>query len=65
MMGSAEEWAIYRLAARLAQAGDDRDEEAYRACLADEVWTGPAQESVCVPGDIYARDAMARLSRTL
>jgi hypothetical protein len=65
MTGSAEEWAIYRLAARLAQAGDDRDEGAYRACLADEVWTGPPQESIGVPGEIYARDAMARLSRTL
>lgn len=64
-MDGAEEWAIYRLAARLAQAGDDRDEAAYRACLADEVWAGLLHQGTCVSGDIYARDAMERLSRTL
>jgi hypothetical protein len=65
MMDRAEEWAIYRLAARLAQAGDDRDEAAYRACLADAVWSGPAHQGACVPRETYARDAMERLSRTV
>lgn len=64
-MDGAEEWAIYRLAARLAQAGDDRDEAAYRACLADAVWAGPVHQGSYVPARTYARDAMERLSRTL
>jgi len=59
-----EELALFKLAARLAQAGDDRDAAAYRACLADMVWSGPPGEPVSVPADLYVEHAIARLSRT-
>lgn len=57
----ADELEILRLVARLAQASDDRDEIAYRECFADSV--GRALDTA-VSAEAYARQAMARLSRT-
>ncbi|GEM_PF-1196710 len=62
MANNIEEWAIFKLAARLAQAADDRDQTAYRACLADRIWTGAPDETAPVSADTYTRDAMRRLA---
>lgn len=64
MANDIDEWAIFKLAARLAQAADDRDLHAYRACLADRIWTGSPGEASPVAADSYARDAMRRLAGT-
>ncbi|APR80458.1 Hypothetical protein A7982_05805 [Minicystis rosea] len=62
---SADELAILRLVARLAQASDDRDETAYRVCFADTVQSGsPGGLTATIPAEEYARQAIARLSRT-
>jgi len=61
---AVEEVAILKLVARLAQASDDRDSNAYRACFADAIASGASDETVMVPADDYVRDAMARLERT-
>lgn len=64
MANGIEEWAIFQLAARLAQAADDRDLPAYQACLADAIWTGSPGEAAPIAADTYARDAMRRLAGT-
>lgn len=60
---TVEEAAILKVAARLAQASDDRDPAAYRACFADAISSGAPDDTVIVPADDYVRDAMARLER--
>lgn len=60
---AVDETAILKLAARLAQASDDRDPAAYRACFADTISSGASDETMIVPADDYVRDAMARLMR--
>jgi hypothetical protein len=63
-MGSAgEESEVYKVAARLAQAADDRDAAAYRACLADRIWTDSSRQSPPIAAEQYVRDSMSRLSR--
>ncbi len=62
-----DELEIMRLLARLAQAVDDRDADAYRACLADEVvclvsGTSPKEVWRAVPGEAYARQAVESVS---
>jgi hypothetical protein len=60
---ASDQWAILTLAARLAQAADDRDEVAYRACLAGRVFSGSPEESRSVSAGLYAREAIARAAR--
>ena len=62
-----DELEIMRLLARLAQAVDDRDADAYRDCLADEVVcpasdTSPDEGWRAVPGAAYARRAVESVS---
>jgi len=60
----ADELAILKLVARLAQAADDRDEEAYRACLASEVQGGPpGTHEAAIPANCYAKASIARVSQ--
>lgn len=60
-----EEAAILKLTARLAQASDDRDSVAYRACFADSICGNETDGTAIVGADDYVRDAMARLERTV
>jgi hypothetical protein len=60
---AVDELAILNLVARLAQAADDRNEAAYRACLAPWVWTDVGGERRDVPADEYVRASMTRLAR--
>jgi hypothetical protein len=60
---AVNELAILNLVARLAQAADDRNEAAYRACLAPWVWTDVGGEQRDVPADEYVRASMTRLAR--
>lgn len=61
----ADELEILRLVARLAQASDDRDGPAYRACFADSVRGGSSGGlDATLSAEDYAREAVARLSRT-
>ena len=58
-----DELEIMRLLARLAQAVDDRDADAYRDCLADEVVclvsdASPNEVWRPVPREAYARRAV-------
>jgi ketosteroid isomerase-like protein len=62
-----DELEIMRLLARLAQAVDDRDINAYRDCLADEVVclvSDPSRNETWrrVPSDAYARQAVESVS---
>jgi SnoaL-like domain len=62
-----DELEIMRLLARLAQAVDDRDADAYRDCLADEVVclvSDPSPNEVwrAVPREAYARRAVESVS---
>jgi ketosteroid isomerase-like protein len=62
-----DELEIMRLLARLAQAVDDRDINAYRDCLADEVVclvSDPSRNETwrAVPSDAYARQAVESVS---
>ena len=62
-----DELEIMRLLARLAQAVDDRDADAYRDCLADEVVClvpepSPNEVWRAVPGEAYARQAVESVS---
>src|SRR5258706_5508048 len=62
-----DELEIMRLLARLAQAVDDRDADAYRDCLADEVVclvSDTSSDEVCraMPGEAYARRAVESVS---
>src|SRR5258708_15858039 len=62
-----DELEIMRLLARLAQAVDDRDADAYRDCLADEVVclvsdTSPNEVWGAMPGEAYARRAVESVS---
>src|SRR5258706_7934014 len=62
-----DELEIMRLLARLAQAVDDRDINAYRDCLADEVGclvSDPSRNETWrrVPSDAYARQAVESVS---
>src|SRR5271154_1249663 len=62
-----DELEIMRLLARLAQAVDDRDADAYRDCLADEVVclvsdTSPNDGWRAMPGEAYARWAVESVS---
>ncbi len=62
-----DELEIMRLLARLAQAVDDRDADAYRDCLADEVLCPVSEPSSnegwrAVPGEAYARRAVESVS---
>jgi ketosteroid isomerase-like protein len=62
-----DELEIMRLLARLAQAVDDRDADAYRDCLADEVVclvpdTSPNEIWRAMPGEAYARRAVESVS---
>ena len=62
-----DELEIMRLLARLAQAVDDRDADAYRDCLADEVVclvsdASPNEVWRAVPGEAYARRAVESVS---
>ena len=62
-----DELEIMRLLARLAQAVDDRDAEAYRDCLADEVVCLVSDTSLneawrAVPREAYARRAVESVS---
>ncbi len=64
---AADELEIMRLLARLAQAVDDRDADAYRDCLADEVvclvsGTSPNEVWRAVAGEAYARRAVESVS---
>ena len=58
-----DELEIMRLLARLAQAVDDRDADAYRDCLADEVVclvseSSPNEVWRAMPSTAYARQAV-------
>ena len=62
-----DELEIMRLLARLAQAVDDRDADAYRDCLADEVVclvsdASPNEVWRAVPREAYARRAVESVS---
>jgi hypothetical protein len=62
-----DELEIMRLLARLAQAVDDRDADAYRDCLADEVVclvsdTSPNEVWRAMPREAYARQAVESVS---
>src|SRR5207244_11986256 len=62
-----DELEIMRLLARLAQAVDDRDANAYRDCLADEVVclvsdASPNEVSRAVSREPYARRAIESVS---
>ena len=62
-----DELEIMRLLARLAQAVDDRDADAYRDCFADEVVcmvpdTDANETWRAVPSEAYARGAVASVS---
>jgi len=62
-----DELEIMRLLARLAQAVDDRDADAYRDCLASEVVcpvssTSPNEGWHAVPREAYARQAVESVS---
>jgi hypothetical protein len=62
-----DELEIMRLLARLAQAVDDRDADAYRDCFADEVVckvpdTDANETWRAVPSEAYARQAVASVS---
>src|SRR3954470_5307343 len=62
-----DELEIMRLLARLAQAVDDRDADAYRDCLADEVVclvsdASPNEVWRPVPREAYARRAVESVS---
>jgi len=62
-----DELEIMRLLARLAQAVDDRDADAYRDCLADEVVclvpdASPNEVWRAMPGATYARQAVESVS---
>src|SRR5258706_11947952 len=62
-----DELEIMRLLARLAQAVDDRDADAYRDCFADEVVcmvpdTDANEIWRAVPSEAYARQAVASVS---
>ena len=62
-----DELEIMRLLARLAQAVDDRDAEAYRDCLADEVVclvsdASPNEVWRAVSREAYARQAVESVS---
>jgi len=62
-----DELEIMRQLARLAQAVDDRDADAYRDCLADEVVclvsdTSPNDGWHAMPGEAYARWAVESVS---
>jgi ketosteroid isomerase-like protein len=62
-----DELEIMRLLARLAQAVDDRDVDAYRDCLADEVVcmvpdTGANEAWRAVPSEAYARRSVESVS---
>jgi ketosteroid isomerase-like protein len=62
-----DELEIMRLLARLAQAVDDRDADAYRDCLADEVVclvseASPNEGWRAMPGEAYARRAVESVS---
>lgn len=59
-----DETAIRKLLFRLAEAADNRDEPAYRACLASTVRKGAAGDNgPSVPAESYARASIALLSR--
>jgi len=68
MLTSADdELEIMRLLARLAQAVDDRDADAYRDCLAEEVVClvsdgSPNEVWRAVPKEAYARRAVESVS---
>ena len=62
-----DELDIMRLLARLAQAVDDRDTNAYRDCLADEVVclvpdSAPNETWRALPREAYARQAIESVS---
>ena len=62
-----DELEIMRLLARLAHAVDDRDADAYRDCLADEVVclvpdASPNEVWRAMPGGAYARKAVESVS---
>ena len=62
-----DELEIMRLLARLPQAVDDRDADAYRDCLADEVEclvsdASPNEVWRAVPRQAYARRAVESMS---
>src|SRR5437016_12071858 len=64
---AADELEIMRLLARLAHAVDDRDADAYRDCLADEVVclvsdTSPNEVWRAMPSEAYARRAVESVS---
>lgn len=59
---ASDELAILRLLARLAQASDDRDERAYRACLADRVQADADGSGSPVAASDYASAAITRVS---
>ena len=66
-MRAEDELEIMRLLARLAQAVDDRDADAYRDCLADEVVclvsdASPNEVWRPVPREAYARRAVESVS---
>lgn len=62
---ACHELAIRNLVARLAQAGDDRDERAYRQCLAPTVVTATDQSGeIGLSADEITRGSMARLACT-
>lgn len=61
---AGDEAEILKLVARLAQASDDRDAEAYRACFADAVDSSVPGQATIIAADTYVRDAMIRLRRT-
>jgi 3-phenylpropionate/cinnamic acid dioxygenase small subunit len=56
----ADELEIMRLLAKLAQAGDDRDFNAYRECFADEVLHHPRGAPSGTPPSVTSSDAYAR-----
>lgn len=58
-----DELEMGRVVMRLAMAADDRDFEAYRACLFDWVDAAlPGETADLVPADDYARSAIKRAS---
>ena len=66
-MEANDELEIMRLLARLAQAVDDRDADAYRDCLADEVVclvsdTSSNEVWRAMPREAYARRAVESVS---
>ncbi|HEX3773993.1 MAG TPA: nuclear transport factor 2 family protein [Polyangiaceae bacterium] len=60
--GCSDELEIMRLLARLAHAVDDRDLQAYRDCLADEVTCRSEGEWQLESGDAYAQRSLDSVS---